>query len=123
MSLRYSDRRLCCDGFPSVGCNLVRYHVIILFDFQEALADEQRLNKRYENDIEIARAQRDFELASANYEQDIQTCKAQAELAYSLQVWISVDLVILVILCDFIHISLGYFVVIFILECLVIVSI
>jgi flotillin len=50
------------------------------------LADEERMSARYSNDIEIAKAQRDFQLKSAAYEQDIQTQKAQSELAYALQV-------------------------------------
>jgi len=53
---------------------------------QEALAEEQRLAARYVNDIEIAKAQRDFELKKAAYDQEVQTKKAQSDLAYSLQV-------------------------------------
>lgn len=52
---------------------------------KEAIADEQRLDARYANDTDIAKAQRDFQLKNAAYEQDIQTKKAQSELAYSLQ--------------------------------------
>jgi len=53
---------------------------------QEALAEEQRLAARYVNDIEIAKAQRDFELKKAAFDQEVHTKKAQSDLAYSLQV-------------------------------------
>lgn len=55
---------------------------------QEAQAEEQRMASRYANDIEIAKAQRDFELKKAAYDQEVQTKKAQSELAYELQVHI-----------------------------------
>jgi len=54
---------------------------------QEALAEEQRLAARYVNDIEIAKAQRDFELKKAAYDQEVQSKKAMSDLAYSLQVF------------------------------------
>lgn len=41
---------------------------------------------RYVNDIEISKAQRDFELKKAAFDQEVQTKKAQSEMAYSLQV-------------------------------------
>ncbi len=41
---------------------------------------------RYANDIEIAKAQRDFELKKAAYDQEVQTKKAASDLAYNLQV-------------------------------------
>jgi flotillin len=52
---------------------------------REATAEEQRMRARYANDIEIAHAQRDFELKKASYDQEVQTKKAQSELAYDLQ--------------------------------------
>jgi len=52
---------------------------------KEAVAEEQRMAARYINDIEIAKAQRDFELKNAAFNQEVQTKKAQSELAYSLQ--------------------------------------
>jgi flotillin len=52
---------------------------------KEALAEEQRLAARFVNDIEIAMAQRDFELKKAAYDQEVQTKKAQSDLAYNLQ--------------------------------------
>ena len=59
---------------------------------QEALAEEQRLAARYVNDIEIAKAQRDFELKKAAYDQEVQTKKSQSDLAYSLQVCVDANL-------------------------------
>jgi len=53
---------------------------------QEAIAEEQRMAAKYANDIEIAKAQRDFELKNASFDQEVQTKKAQSELAYALQV-------------------------------------
>ncbi len=41
---------------------------------------------RYANDIEIAKAKRDFELKKAAYDMEVNTKKAQSELAYDLQV-------------------------------------
>ena len=61
--------------------------------FQEALAEEQRLAARYVNDIEIAKAQRDFELKKAAFDQEVQMKKAQSDLAYSLQVIVVVVVV------------------------------
>ncbi|XP_013411697.1 flotillin-1 isoform X5 [Lingula anatina] len=52
---------------------------------KEAIAEEQRMAARYQNDIEIAKAQRDFELKKAAYDQEVQTKKAQSDLAYELQ--------------------------------------
>lgn len=52
---------------------------------REAIAEEQRMAARYVNDIEISKAQRDFELKKAAFDQEVQTKKAQSEMAYSLQ--------------------------------------
>jgi len=41
---------------------------------------------KYVNDIEISKAQRDFELKNATFDQEVQTKKAQSEMAYALQV-------------------------------------
>lgn len=41
---------------------------------------------RYANDIEIAKAQRDFELKKATYDQEVSAKKAQSDLAADLQV-------------------------------------
>lgn len=53
---------------------------------KEAIAEEQRMASRFLNDTEIAKAQRDFELKKAAYDVEVQTKKAEAELAYELQV-------------------------------------
>jgi len=53
---------------------------------KEAIAEEQRMQARYSNDIEIAQSKRDFELKKAAYDMEVQTKKAEADLAYSLQV-------------------------------------
>ncbi|XP_064616647.1 flotillin-1-like isoform X2 [Liolophura sinensis] len=52
---------------------------------KEAQAEEQRMAARYANDIEIAKAQRDFELKKAVYDMEVQTKKAMSDLAYELQ--------------------------------------
>ncbi|XP_011213517.1 PREDICTED: flotillin-1 isoform X1 [Bactrocera latifrons] len=52
---------------------------------KEAIAEEQRMASRFLNDIEIAKAQRDFELKKAAYDVEVQTKKAEAEMAYELQ--------------------------------------
>lgn len=41
---------------------------------------------RLQNDILIAKAQRDFELKKAAYDMEVQTKKAQSNMAYELQV-------------------------------------
>jgi len=51
----------------------------------EAHAEEQRMEAKLKNDIEIAKAKMDFELNKANYDTEVNTAKADAELAYSLQ--------------------------------------
>ena len=40
---------------------------------QEAVADQERLKAKYENDTLIAQAKRDFELKKAEYDIEIQT--------------------------------------------------
>ncbi|XP_059483288.1 flotillin-1-like isoform X2 [Neocloeon triangulifer] len=52
---------------------------------KEAIAEEERMASRFLNDIEIAKAQRDFELKKATYDVEVHTKKAEAELAYDLQ--------------------------------------
>lgn len=53
---------------------------------KEAIAEEQRMASKFLNDTEIAKAQRDFELKKAAYDVEVQTKKAEAEMAYELQV-------------------------------------
>ncbi|GFS22925.1 flotillin-1 [Elysia marginata] len=52
---------------------------------KEAVAEEKRMQSRFENDISIAQSQRDFELKKAAYDMEVHTTKAQADLAYQLQ--------------------------------------
>ncbi|KAF8563661.1 Flotillin-2, partial [Paragonimus westermani] len=52
---------------------------------REAEAEKQRVAGRLLNDIEIAKAKRDFELKNASYEKEVQARKAVSELAYELQ--------------------------------------
>lgn len=53
---------------------------------QEAKAEEQKMAARYANDIEISKAQRDFELKKAAYDQEVNSKKAMSDMAYDLQV-------------------------------------
>lgn len=46
---------------------------------KEAIAEEQRMAARLANDIEIAKAKRDFELKKATYDQEINTKVSSAD--------------------------------------------
>ena len=50
------------------------------------MAEEKRMAARYANDIEIAHAQRDFQLKKAAYDMEVQAKQAQSNLAADLQV-------------------------------------
>lgn len=52
---------------------------------KEAMAEEKRMAARYANDIEIAHAQRDFQLKKAAYDMEVQAKQAQSNLAADLQ--------------------------------------
>ncbi|XP_046844248.1 flotillin-1-like [Xenia sp. Carnegie-2017] len=52
---------------------------------KEALAEEARMKAKYENDTEVAKSQRDFEIRQAGYDLEVQTKNAQSKLAYDLQ--------------------------------------
>ncbi|CAI9716706.1 Hypothetical predicted protein [Octopus vulgaris] len=52
---------------------------------REAKAEEQKMAARYANDIEISKAQRDFELKKAAYDQEVNSKKAMSDMAYDLQ--------------------------------------
>ncbi|XP_014670272.1 PREDICTED: flotillin-1-like [Priapulus caudatus] len=54
-------------------------------EIRKSLATEQTMRSKYENDIEIARAKREFELNQAIYQTEINMAKAHADLAYDLQ--------------------------------------
>ncbi len=52
----------------------------------EAKADMQRMEAKLANDTEIARAKRDFDAKKASYDVEVNTARAEAEMAYELQV-------------------------------------
>ncbi|EDO47182.1 predicted protein [Nematostella vectensis] len=52
---------------------------------KEAIAEEARLKAKYENDTQIAKAKRDFELKKAGYDIEVQTKNATSQMAYNLQ--------------------------------------
>ncbi len=52
----------------------------------EAKAEEQRMQAKLYNDTEMARAKRDYDLKKASYDVEVNTAKAEAEMAYALQV-------------------------------------
>lgn len=53
---------------------------------QEAKAKQEKLSAQYLNEIEMAKAQRDYELKKATYDIEVNTRKAESDLAYQLQV-------------------------------------
>ncbi|KAK7887029.1 hypothetical protein WMY93_026650 [Mugilogobius chulae] len=53
---------------------------------KEAHAMQQKVAAEYKNEIEMAKAQRDFELKKAVYDVEVNTKKAESEMAYQLQV-------------------------------------
>ncbi|KAL4658694.1 hypothetical protein GN956_G2220 [Arapaima gigas] len=53
---------------------------------REAHAMQEKVSAQYLNEIEMAKAQRDFELKKAAYDVEVNTKKAESEMAYQLQV-------------------------------------
>ncbi|KAM4696734.1 flotillin-1 [Rhinophrynus dorsalis] len=53
---------------------------------KEAQAMQEKVSSQFVNEIEMAKAQRDFELKKAAYDMEVNTKKAESELAYQLQV-------------------------------------
>ncbi|XP_078272468.1 flotillin-1-like [Rhinoraja longicauda] len=53
---------------------------------KEARAQQQKVSAQYVNEIEVAKAQRDFEVKKAIYDTEVNTRKAESDLAYQLQV-------------------------------------
>lgn len=47
---------------------------------------QEKVSAQYLNEIEMAKAQRDYELKKADYDIEVNTMKAQSEMAYQLQV-------------------------------------
>lgn len=52
---------------------------------------QEKVSAQYLNEIEMAKAQRDYELKKADYDIEVNTMKAQSEMAYQLQVLWSVS--------------------------------
>merc|ERR1719283_167146 len=52
---------------------------------KEAIAEEQRMASRYDNDTKIAQAKRDYQLKKAEYDKEVETKRAASVLAYDLQ--------------------------------------
>nr|KAF6505190.1 flotillin 1 [Rousettus aegyptiacus] len=53
---------------------------------REAKAKQEKVSAQYLSEIEMAKAQRDYELKKAAYDIEVNTRRAQADLAYQLQV-------------------------------------
>ena len=53
---------------------------------QTALAEEKRVAAKLVNDTEIELYKRNFEIKKASYDMEVETARAQAELAFQLQV-------------------------------------
>lgn len=45
-----------------------------------------KVSAQYKNEIDMAKAQRDYELKKAAYDIEVNTKKAESEMAYQLQV-------------------------------------
>lgn len=53
---------------------------------QTAVAEEGRMASKFVNDTEIELYKRNFEIKKAAYDMEVETARAQAELAFQLQV-------------------------------------
>lgn len=53
---------------------------------REAKAKQEKVSAQCLSEIEMAKAQRDYELKKATYDIEVNTRRAQADLAYQLQV-------------------------------------
>ena len=51
-----------------------------------AIAEEQRLASKLANKTEVERSKRDYEVKKAAYDAEVETARAEAELAFKLQV-------------------------------------
>lgn len=47
---------------------------------------QEKVSAQYKNEIEMAKAQRDYELKKATYDIEVNSKKAESEMAYQLQV-------------------------------------
>lgn len=48
---------------------------------------QEKVSAQYKNEIDMAKAQRDYELKKAAYDIEVNTKKAESEMAYQLQVF------------------------------------
>lgn len=62
------------------------YSVCDCLRVQEAHAMQEKVSAQYKNEIEMAKAQRDYELKKAVYDMEVNSKKAESEMAYQLQV-------------------------------------
>lgn len=60
--------------------------VPVSLSLQEAHALQEKISAQYKNEIDMAKAQRDYELKKAAYDIEVNTKKAESEMAYQLQV-------------------------------------
>ena len=61
---------------------------------QTAVAEEGRMASKFVNDTEIELYKRNFEIKKAAYDMEVETARAQAELAFQLQVRVVVDVAV-----------------------------
>lgn len=62
---------------------------------QEAHALQEKISAQYKNEIDMAKAQRDYELKKAAYDMEVNTKKAESEMAYQLQVPLNITWILL----------------------------
>lgn len=60
--------------------------ISLRLSLQEAHAMQEKISAQYRNEIDMAKAQRDYELKKAAYDIEVNTKKAESEMAYQLQV-------------------------------------
>ncbi len=67
-------------------CCPPRFSASLSLPLQEAQAMQVKVSAQYKNEIDMAKAQRDYELKKAAYDIEVNTKKAESEMAYQLQV-------------------------------------
>ena len=65
---------------------LLSMFLFLSVSLQEAHAMQEKVSAQYKNEIDMAKAQRDYELKKAAYDIEVNTKKAESEMAYQLQV-------------------------------------
>jgi len=63
-----------------------KFLLILFLTLKQAIASEVLTKSKLENDTEIARAKREFDVKKAEYDTEVNTAKAEADLAYNLRV-------------------------------------